>query len=410
MTNPNQQQQSQSQQHSKQGKINDPEEVEMMVSASSATTTTTRTNTKTSSHPAAQNLNENVNEEEEVVREVESESTHYDLIESDNEENNNNDDEEQPTSPKSTKTQLYIKICIGLFLLGLITFVIVDSAGPTKYIRTGIENFLEWMQDNPFIGFFAFMLLNFCTTLLFIPGILLAVGSGYVFSNALGLGLGIVIGTTASFTAAFAGSVVSFLIGRFLLRDLVSGFTKKMKILQALDNAFEEKGYRIMTLLRLSPLMYASPYLNYGSGGLAIKFWDFTLSMFAILPSSVMFVFLGASAESLAEGGNEDSSVTTIILVLGIVLSIVAVAFTSYYAKIELDKVAATAAAEEADMEAAAHTNNDILAANTETQEETNDRRDKNDYTKDKEGNNTEEQSMSYHDDDIEKDYNINII
>jgi uncharacterized membrane protein YdjX (TVP38/TMEM64 family) len=245
------------------------------------------------------------------------------------------------------RRNLYTKMAITLVLLGFITFVIVDSV-TNQYVKTGIENFLEWMEENPAEGFFAFVLLCFLTTMLFIPGILLTVGSGFVFSNTFGLGVGILAGTVAAFLGSFSGSVVSFLLGRFLLRDCVSGLTKKFTLLEALDSAFEEKGFRIMVLLRLSPLIYASPYLNYGAGGTSISFWDYTLAMFAILPGTVMFVFLGASAGSLADGGDEeeeeeDSVVTTIVLVVGIVISVVAVACTSYYAKVELNKIAAAA-------------------------------------------------------------------
>ena len=40
------------------------------------------------------------------------------------------------------------KICIGLVLVGFIIFVIVDSL-TNKYVKTGIVEFLEWIETHP---------------------------------------------------------------------------------------------------------------------------------------------------------------------------------------------------------------------------------------------------------------------
>jgi hypothetical protein len=70
---------------------------------------------------------------------------------------------------------------------------------------------------------------------LFIPGSILTLGAGFVFANAFGLGLGIVVGTLSVFIGASAGSIVAFLVGRYLLRDWVKGLSKKYAIFEALD-------------------------------------------------------------------------------------------------------------------------------------------------------------------------------
>ena len=222
-----------------------------------------------------------------------------------------------------------------------------------------MRSFLQWVEANPGGGVLVFMLVIFCTTLLFIPGVILTFGSGYVFTNAFGLGIGVLLGSTAVFVGVSAGAITSFLLGRFLLRDCVSGLTKKFKILEALDNAMEEKGFRIMVLLRLSPIIYASPYINYGAGGMAVSFTSFAISLFAILPATFMFVFLGASAGSLADSSGGNSKTTTIVLVIGIIFSVFAVAMTTYYARQELFKVTAASIRE----------NTEVVLDNEETGE-----------------------------------------
>ena len=293
------------------------------------------------------------------------------------EEDDDDDDEERGYCFRCRRCFLNKKSIVGLFLLGFVCFVIIDST-TNGYIKTGIREFLEWIQyDNPIGGIFLFTLVCCVTTILFIPGVLLTVGSGYVFATTFGFTYGIIIGSITYFVGACLGSIISFIVGRFLLRDCVqSTLLTKFSILNALDTTLEEprKGLRIMSLLRLSPLIYASPYLNYGIGATGMSFYSYCVSLLAIVPGTILYVFLGASAESLLGGhsetnngenddydydgdnidnnindaddgddddNGEDTTLTKIVLVVGIVLTVLAVALTSYYAKTELDKIVA---------------------------------------------------------------------
>ena len=123
----------------------------------------------------------------------------------------------------------------------------------------------------------------FVATILFLPGALLTLGAGFVFSMAFGLGFGLVLGTLAVFVGAAAGAVASFLIGRFLLRERMQGLAKKYAIFQALESALEKKGLRILILLRLSPIV---PFnvINYVAGVTSVSFRDYLVALLAILP------------------------------------------------------------------------------------------------------------------------------
>lgn len=251
----------------------------------------------------------------------------------------NNDDAITASTSVQRTNNFYIKLSVGLFLLTFLAFVITDTA-TNGYIKSGMRDFLEWVEDNPGGGVLVFIIVIFFTTLLFVPGIILTFGSGYVFSKAFGLGVGVVMGSLAVFVGAGTGAIVSFLLGRFLLRDCVAGLSKRFKLFEAFDQAMGEKGFRIMLFLRLSPVIYASPYLNYTAGGTALSFGAYCLSLLAIIPSTFMFVFLGASAGSLSDSSG-DSSSTTIVLVVGIVASAIAIVLTTHYVRQELKKVTA---------------------------------------------------------------------
>jgi uncharacterized membrane protein YdjX (TVP38/TMEM64 family) len=110
---------------------------------------------------------------------------------------------------------------------------------------------------------------------------------------------------------------------------------------QAIDRALEGNGLKIMILLRLSPLI---PYtaLDYLSGLTSISFWAYSLALVAILPGTIVFCFLGATASSMTSGGN-NGTVKTVSLVLGVSFALVGVLVASYYSKMELDKVSSNA-------------------------------------------------------------------
>lgn len=147
------------------------------------------------------------------------------------------------------------KIIVGLILLAIIIFVIVDSV-TNKYVISGFQTFLEWVQDNLVAGVFAFMGVYFVATVCFIPGSILTLGSGFIFGKAIGLGPGVALATLAVFVGASLGAIVSFLIGRYVLRDWVmKRLVEKYPIIQALDEAFLQKGLKIFILLRLSPII-----------------------------------------------------------------------------------------------------------------------------------------------------------
>ena len=252
-------------------------------------------------------------------------------------------DEMLPPCP-STKERQRLKIrriAIGLLLAVFVVFVVVDSS-TNGYIRNGINELLDWIKKNPLPGWFVFTFVYFAATILFIPGLILTLGAGFVFGHAFHLGLGVVIGTMSVFLGASFGATVSFLLGRYLLRDWVLGLTKRYAIFEALDSALEGKGFRIMALLRLSPIIPFNA-INYIAGVTSISLRDFVLSLWAILPGTVLYVFLGASADSLTESSTPGTSksLSIAIVVCGVVLGVGAIILTSYYAKKELNRILA---------------------------------------------------------------------
>lgn len=64
--------------------------------------------------------------------------------------------EEEPEQITLLQRIFSIKVLVGLLLAGFITFVIIDST-TTGHVREAVESFLDWIQENPVEGFFAFV-------------------------------------------------------------------------------------------------------------------------------------------------------------------------------------------------------------------------------------------------------------
>ncbi len=282
-----------------------------------------------------------------------------DNLKSDEENNTATVDEPEKDSidvGSTPKSFPYKKIILGLIIVAVITIIIVDSL-TSKRIQSAFQSFLEWTADNIVVGFFAFIAVYAIATVLFIPGSILTLGSGFIFGNAVGnLGLGMVIASGAVFIGASLGAVGSFLVGRYLVREWVGRvLVEKYSLVKALDGgesvfgiviyikvsllipqkyfihfsflllfietkktftftAIEQKGLRIFLLLRLSPIIPFNA-INYIAGVTALSLKDYTLSLMGILPGTVVYCFIGAGAGSLAEGQNAASGNRTLTIV-----------------------------------------------------------------------------------------------
>jgi uncharacterized membrane protein YdjX (TVP38/TMEM64 family) len=212
-------------------------------------------------------------------------------------------------------------LALGIVLV--IALIVVDSL-TTSYVWDGLDTFLEWVEDNAVAGVFVFTVVYACATILFIPGSILTLGAGFVFSAAFGsLGAGLLVGSAVVFTGASAGALVSFLVGRYVGREWVTRvLVRKYNLVAALEGALQgRKGLRIMCLLRLAPIIPFNA-INYIAGATPLSLMHYTMALLAIFPGTVLYVFLGASAGSLTDSmsSGSDPTVTIIVVVVGLPL------------------------------------------------------------------------------------------
>jgi uncharacterized membrane protein YdjX (TVP38/TMEM64 family) len=150
--------------------------------------------------------------------------------------------------------------------------------------------------------------------LLFIPGSVLTLGAGALF----GAFWGTVLVSLASTTAA----ALAFLIARHLARGAVERLARRDKRFEAIDQAVREGGWRIVVLLRLSPVVPFS-LSNYLYGLTPVAFGPYVLaSWIAMLPATVLYVSIGAAGRAAASGGR--SPIEWGLIGIGIVATLVA--------------------------------------------------------------------------------------
>lgn len=131
-----------------------------------------------------------------------------------------------------------------------------------------------------------------------VPATVLAVAAGALF--------GVVHGAIYSFVGGTIGSTAAFLIGRYGARVLVERRLAAMPRFIAVDRAVAAHGWRIVFLLRLSPVM---PFnvLNYALGLTTISVWDFMLAGVGSIPGEFVAAYAGrVGGEALALAGEAE--------------------------------------------------------------------------------------------------------
>ena len=137
----------------------------------------------------------------------------------------------------------------------------------------------------------AFILTYAVATVAFVPGSLLTLAAGALF--------GIVHGTAYVAIGATVGEAAAFLIARHFARRFVERRIAGSPRFAAIDAALGREGWRVVLLLRLSPVV---PFnlLNYALGITQVSFRDFLFASVGILPGTLLYVYYGQVAGEVA--------------------------------------------------------------------------------------------------------------
>ncbi len=153
---------------------------------------------------------------------------------------------------------------------------------------------LDWIRGTGAWAPVVFVILYITACVLLLPGSVLTLGGGAVFGVAHGL-LIVWLGATL-------GATTAFLVGRYLVRGWVERTIAANPKFRAIDTAVTREGWRIVLLMRLSPVI---PFnlLNYAFGATRVALREYVVaSALGMLPGTLLYVYLGSVAGEIAAG------------------------------------------------------------------------------------------------------------
>ena len=195
-------------------------------------------------------------------------------------------------------------------------------------IQSYLLSMLEWTRGLGMWGGLVIILAYLVATVLFVPGSVLTLGAGFIF--------GVVVGTVWASIGSTLGAAAAFLVGRTLARGWVSKKVSGNPKFAAIDEAVGEEGAKVVFLTRLSPI-FPFNLLNYAFGLTRVSFWHYLVaSWIGMLPGTVMYVYLGTAARSLAEiaaGRVEGDSLQRIFFWVGLMATVLVVVLVTRIAR-----------------------------------------------------------------------------
>jgi uncharacterized membrane protein YdjX (TVP38/TMEM64 family) len=158
--------------------------------------------------------------------------------------------------------------------------------------RDTIAAFLEWVRGAGLWGALLFGLAYIPAAVLFVPASVLTLGAGFVF--------GVARGTVIVSLGSTAGAAAAFIVARTTGHHWVVGRMAGYPALDAIGRAVESEAFKVVLLTRLSPV-FPFNLLNYAFGLSSVPFRTYLLaSWIGMLPGTLMYIYLGSAAQSVA--------------------------------------------------------------------------------------------------------------
>ena len=216
-------------------------------------------------------------------------------------------------------------------LLALIV-IALSIASVVLPVKDWIRSFITWVQQLGPIGVVVFIAAYALATVLFLPGWIFTVGAGLVY--------GIIGGTLVALTGAVIGATLAFIVARYFLRKNIEEYTKRNPRFKAIDDAIGKNGWKIIGLLRLSPLIpfNLSNYF-YGITSVSLKAYV-AVSAIGMIPGTLLYAYLGAIGKAGISGEKTQHSVAQYVLLgVGLVATIAVTILVSRIARERAEEI-----------------------------------------------------------------------
>lgn len=191
-----------------------------------------------------------------------------------------------------------------------------------------IDTLRLWILSLGWVGVVAFVVLYIVITIVLGPATALTLLAGLAY-GAWGFVLVV-------FSATLAAAV-AFLIGRYLAYERVNLWIEGKPKLLALNRAVSEEGWRVVALMRLSPVL---PYglQNYLFSVTHVGFMPFAIAtLLGIMPATALYVYIGSLGQAIGRA----STLQWVLGAVGLAATALVALVVGRRAKQALDKQAA---------------------------------------------------------------------
>ena len=194
----------------------------------------------------------------------------------------------------------------GRVLLGAVIFVGIAGLYGALPIGETLQTLVRRIDTlGPWAGA-GFVFVYAAASVLLLPVWILTVAAGAVF--------GVPRGSVLVLAGAALGAMVAFALARTGLRGFVRRWARAYPGFDTLDHAIAARGGWIVFLVRLSPV-FPFVYVNYLFGLTAIPATTYAgATILGMIPATIVYVALGASAGAAASGQAASWSTARIVV------------------------------------------------------------------------------------------------
>ncbi|KAJ0412019.1 hypothetical protein ATCC90586_004565 [Pythium insidiosum] len=214
--------------------------------------------------------------------------------------------------------------------LGVVALLALAGVMMLRFIKTKEFNaIILWIQHHQVLGSVTFVLSFTIFIILCFPSTAFELIAGYIF----GFWLGFLLATIGK----LLGSVLAFMIGRYLCRRRVREYMERgHPVFKAFQSLLRKRQVLIVFLTRTA--FFPIAMKNYGLSVLDVKFAVyFAAALLTGIPFSVIWVYSGNAAQHLttllSEKDSSNNRTEAVLLVIGACSALALLAFIGFYTR-----------------------------------------------------------------------------
>ncbi|GAM24424.1 hypothetical protein SAMD00019534_075990 [Acytostelium subglobosum LB1] len=211
-----------------------------------------------------------------------------------------------------------VGICLAVFVFKLQTHLDV--------LQTMVDKF------GIVPGGLIFVAIFICLILFLVPVTIPTILAGIIFKLWFGI--------LFVWCSSMLGATIAFLLGKYVFRDSIQKKIEKNKKLQAIDQAIGQEGWKIVLLLRLTPIV-PEAILNYALAVTNVNYIPYIICTgIGLVPGVSFFIYMGTMIGNISEIGKRKPMGKSDIIMYAVsgVAMIITIAFITIIVRRAINK------------------------------------------------------------------------